>query len=430
MARTVRDAKLETRAARSRLTVQAKPHWRCLVPSQLHLGYRRRRRDAPGTWIARRYLGLDQSGVGRYASETLGIADDYNDADGRNVLSFADAQQAAHERAKIVAADRARPLTIAAAIDDYLAFLRLERKTVGDAESRARTHILPQLGELEVNDLTTDRLVRWRDAMAGVPARARTRPGQIQKYKRPAETDDERRARRATVNRTVTVLKAALNRAFHNGRVHDDKAWRRLKPYRAVNAARPGFLTITEAQRLIQAADALSGFRALLHAALLTGCRYGELCALAVGDFERGRVIVRQAKSGKPRDVRLSDEGRSFFSDVCAGRDLAAPMLPRAGGGRWGKSQQARPMLEACKVAGVAPIGFHQLRHTWASHSVMNGMPLLVVSSNLGHSDTRMVEIHYGHLTDSYVDEAVRLGAPQYMPKALVGTTSPSKEGK
>lgn len=77
MARTLRDAKLDTRAARARLAVQPKPHWRTLVPGQLHLGYRRRRKDAPDSWVARRYLGLDPDGVGRYAAVTLGLADDY-----------------------------------------------------------------------------------------------------------------------------------------------------------------------------------------------------------------------------------------------------------------------------------------------------------------------------------------------------------------
>ncbi len=52
------------------------------------------------------------------------------------------------------------------------------------------------------------------------------------------------------------------------------------------------------------------------------------------------------------------------------------------------------------------------LRHTWASLAVMNGVPLLVVARNLGHSDTRMVEKHYGHLATSYVREAIRAAKP------------------
>ncbi len=49
----------------------------------------------------------------------------------------------------------------------------------------------------------------------------------------------------------------------------------------------------------------------------------------------------------------------------------------------------------------------------------MNGVPLLIVAKNLGHSDTRMVEKHYGHLAPSYISDAIRAGAPRFIgPKA------------
>ena len=59
-------------------------------------------------------------------------------------------------------------------------------------------------------------------------------------------------------------------------------------------------------------------------------------------------------------------------------------------------------------------ITFHGLRHTWASNAVMAGMPLMIVAKNLGHSDTRMVEKHYGHLAPSYVVDQVRKFAPRF----------------
>ena len=52
---------------------------------------------------------------------------------------------------------------------------------------------------------------------------------------------------------------------------------------------------------------------------------------------------------------------------------------------------------------------------TWASLAVMAGVPLMVVARNLGHVDTRMVEKHYGHLTKSYMVDAIRNGAPKYL---------------
>jgi integrase len=72
-------------------------------------------------------------------------------------------------------------------------------------------------------------------------------------------------------------------------------------------------------------------------------------------------------------------------------------------------------MRLACERARITPsVGFHGLRHTWASHAVMNRVPLLVVAKNLGHADSRMVEKHYGHLAPSYIADAIRAGAPKF----------------
>jgi len=83
----------------------------------------------------------------------------------------------------------------------------------------------------------------------------------------------------------VTILKAALNMAFQDGRLHEDKEWRRLKPLKVEAARREGFLSVEQSQRLINAANAEPGFGDLVHGALLTGCRYAELCRLTVGIF-------------------------------------------------------------------------------------------------------------------------------------------------
>ena len=167
---------------------------------------------------------------------------------------------------------------------------------------------------------------------------------------------------------------------------------------------------------MINAADRDSGFRDLIHAALLTGARYGELCRLRVGDFANGMVAIRTSKTGKPRHVRLTDEGREWFEQICAGRAPDEIMLPNRRLDRaWRKSEQRRPMQEACRRAKITPaVGIHTARHTYASLTVMGGVPLIVVANNLGHSDTRMVEKHYGHLAASYMDEAIRDGAPRF----------------
>lgn len=417
MSRTVRDSRLETRGARQRLPARPKPYWRALRPGELHLGYRRRRKDAPGHWTVRTYLGINSVAEGKspYRISMLkGVADDFEDANGQTVLSFAQAQDKALARQN-EAQGTGGPLTVADALADYIKYLHLEKRTGADAERRARALILPELGAIEVADLTTARLLRWRDALAEKPARLRTAMGAPQNSREPPTTDDAKRARRATANRTTAILKAALNRAFRHGLVDVDLAWRRLSPLKNTHAARPGHLSVAEARRLINAADRDSGFRDLVRAALATGCRYGELCALRVRDFHRGKIAILQSKSGKPRDVVLNDEGAAFFEQITAGRAGDEIMLRRADGGPWQKSQQAAPMAEACRMAKIVPpVGIHALRHSYASLCIMADVPMLVVARNLGHRDTSMIERHYGHLTESYVDEAIRAGAPTF----------------
>ncbi len=137
------------------------------------------------------------------------------------------------------------------------------------------------------------------------------------------------------------------------------------------------------------------------------------MARLRVSDFnpDSGTLHIRKSKTHKDRHIVLTDEGREFFGGLAAGRPSSAPLL----GKEWTPSRQAPLILEACKNAGIdPPLNFHALRHTWASLSVMAGMPLMVVAKNLGHSDTRMVERHYGHLAPSYVAESVRKHGPKF----------------
>jgi integrase len=158
-------------------------------------------------------------------------------------------------------------------------------------------------------------------------------------------------------------------------------------------------------------------FRPMILAALQTGARYGELCRLEVADcnFDAGTIAIRQSKSGKARHVVLTEEGSKLFAQLAAGKTSHKLLLTHVSGSPFTQSNQQKPMIEASQRAKIKPrVSFHVLRHTFASLSVMNGMPLMVVAKNLGHSDTRMVEKHYGHLSPNYVAEAVRKSAPRF----------------
>jgi integrase len=309
----------------------------------------------------------------------------------------------------------AYPLTVRAAVQAYLEFLDAHGKSAVDARHRANAHICPKLGYLEVSSLTPTVLRKWLANLAKALPRARTKPGKPQQHRTFDGSEDAIRRRKSSANRTWTILRAALNHAFRDELVASDAAWRKVKPFKGVDAARVIYLTVEQARRLVNAAD--TEFRPLVQAALQTGCRYSELARLEVADFnpDTGTLTIRQSKSGKARHVILTDEGVLFFLQLTAGRSGSEIMLRKANGEAWRASHQLRPIAQACMHAKIdPPVSFHALRHTWASHAVMNGVPLLVVAKNLGHADTRMVEKHYGHLAPSYIADAIRAGAPKF----------------
>jgi integrase len=413
--RTLRERNVDTKAARMRLPVQPKPYWRLVEPN-LHLGYRRLKKR-PGSWIRRRYLGNEE-----YRHEWIGHADDYGPADGQTILTF----QQAQERCRGRPAAKAGPYTVRSALEDYFTRLEADGKSASarDLRKRAETSIPPELLDRKADALTAGEINAWRTNLATQPPRARTGKNQRQNYRKFDSSDPEDvRQRQSTVNRQWTILRAALNNGFRNGKISSDAEWRRVKPFKSVDKARADYLETAVAKRLINACT--PDFRLLVHGALQTGCRLSELARLTAGDFhvakrrneqgkqeEIGTVTVRRSKSGKARHVVLTDEGIQLFKRLTAGRSNG-DLIFQNNGLPWTATQ--RPMADACKQAGIKPaVSFHILRHTWASLAVMNGVPLLVVAKNLGHADTRMVEKHYGHLSQSYVNDAIRAGAPRF----------------
>jgi len=420
MARTVRDIGLSHRTTRMRLRTRTKPYWRALETG-LHLGYRRHAKG--GSWIARR-----RTEGGTYREDRLGRADDFQDADGERILDFSQAQRAARHwwgqeqrREQGGSAIPSGPYTVGKALDDYLEDYRRRGGKAADAVQYAvDAHVRPTLGEIAVGKLSARRLQDWHRRIAEQPRRVRTKANAAQKTATLDHDDPEAvRRRRATANRVLTYLKAALNHAWRSGAVPSDDPWRRVKPFRAVDAPVIRYLSEEEITRLLNDCQGL--FRDLVLVALLTGCRYGELCRLAIADYNAdvGSLNVRTSKGGQARHVTLTEEGVEFVESIIVRRPSGELLLPGEGGTPWGKSHQARPLKEACKRAGInPPVSFHVLRHTHGSHLAMRGVPMAVVAKQLGHADTRMTERHYAHLAPNYVADTIRAGFPQLVERA------------
>jgi integrase len=420
MARTVKDTSLDKREARRRLSPRGKPYYR-LLEEGLHLGYRKSngRKGRPATggkWVTRIYLGAQS-----YRVENIdGVADDFTDADGVAVLNFKQAQDKARERFQRSAHDEAGmsgPLTVADAMVDYLEALNHGGQNTYDAKKRSDAFIIPALGQIEVGQIKAKVLRNWLAALADKPPRVRSKKGHQPQHREDFDPDDEeaKRKRRASANRVLATLRAALNHAFHEGRVSSDTEWRRVKPFKEVDPTQIRFLSLAESKRLINASEV--EFRPLVEAALLSGCRYGELCRLQVQDLnvDAGALSIRKSKSGKPRTVYLTPEGVQLFQTLAVGRTGRDLLMRHKDGRAWGRSEQHRPMMEACERAKIVPhYTFHELRHTYASLLARAGVPMKVISDSLGHSTTAMTEKHYAFLAPSHVADTIRKHLPKF----------------
>ena len=404
MGRAVRDARLDKREARLKLPIQREPHWR-LVSEGCHLGYYRGTRG--GKWVAR----YRQPGAGGgYAKTTLGEADDVRDADGEAILSFRQADASARawfdKQARGEGRPAGKPYTVGEALDDYMA--HFAGKSVTATRSRVDAIIRPALGTLAVDALTSKQIADWHKQRAASPAKLRTgKFAQVENVREVTDADAVRR-RRSTANRDLTVLKAALNRAFREGQAKSDDAWRKVLPFKAADGAKVRYLTDAEARRLVNAMD--PAFRPMAQAAMLTGARYGSLAKARVRDFDpqSSTLTLPDTKGGRTQIVYLESEGVALFTRAAAGKLATAPLFTHPSGRQWAASEQARYVRAACEAGKVEPCTFHDLRRTYGARLARAGVPMAVIAEALGHADERMTRKHYAHLGPSYVSATIR----------------------
>lgn len=406
MAGAKKDGRLQTATGRLKLKAGDRRYW-LNVAEGIALGYRRGPQG--GSWYCRIY-----QGKGKYAQEQLGSADDNVEANGETILTFYQAQDKArkyaaqeHRRQGIGAA---RHATLGVAAERYLRWYADNRRAIKETGHIVNGHILPTFGEVKLADLKARDIRAWLEKLAKAPARKRSAKGERQQYREKPKTEEQKRARRATANRILTVLKAILNRAIQEELTADDTEWRSVKPFKQADEPVVRFLNEAEATRLINACK--PDFRRLIKAALFTGARYGELAALTVADMnpDTGSIYIRPSKSGKGRHIPLNADGLRFFNEIRAGKSGSETLLIKLDGTAWGKNHHVRMLAEACKAkaARIEPaVGFHELRHTYASTLAQRGVDLLSISKLLGHADTRITSRHYAHLADQTLRDAV-----------------------
>ena len=317
----------------------------------LALGYR----PSSGMWFARAFA------HGKLEYDKLGSEGD---------LSYAEALDKAVTFFKRVRGDAPRGYDVLAAIEDYANTKTANAARPGAArvwdDLRALAKHLPgKLLGRELAELTTAELERWRDALPVKPA---------------------------TRRRVFTVLAAALTNAQRLHGAGDLQTWRRVMPVKVPSAERARMFIPTEAEIADLLAKCEPDFALLVRAALLSACRYGEIAALKMRDFdaERGVLEVRHSKTGE-RDVLLSSAAVAFFAKQVKGKTPRARIFTTADGEPWRASMQHRRMRAATPIRAFV---FYSLRHVALSRQLAAGIPSALVAKNAGTSEA-MLRQHY-----------------------------------
>ncbi len=210
-----------------------------------------------------------------------------------------------------------------------------------------------------------------------------------------------------TVNREHAYLRAVFNELHRLGMFEGVNPLESLRPFKTPEKEL-SFLTVEQIQGLLKALGEGRRGDALLVAkvCLATGARWGEAEALGVSQVRGGAVHYVKTKSGKNRSVPIAPELEE---------ELREHLVERYGEG-WPMASRyffscMGAFREALGRAGVVlPKGqlTHVLRHTFASHFMMNGGNILVLQRILGHASLQMT-MRYAHLAPGHLQEAVRL---------------------
>lgn len=150
--------------------------------------------------------------------------------------------------------------------------------------------------------------------------------------------------------------------------------------------------------------------RALLMLMRTCALRRSELVNLDLADVDlaNGVLVVRSGKGGKDRGLPLDTATRDALQAWLSERGRTdGPLFVGCRGERLGQYGVGQVLSRAAQRAKLPHITPHQLRHTWATEAVNDGVPVTVVQEALGHESLTTTQ-QYTHVTASQLKETFR----------------------
>ena len=257
--------------------------------------------------------------------------------------------------------------------------------------------LLPAFGSLPLDRIDRADVIRWFDEYS------LTAPG--------------------GANHALKLLRQILNHAVDCGHLDTNPA-QGIKRNPRPKLTR--FLSGEEIGRLHSELDRHAGARPsrarqadIIRLLLLTGCRKSEIVTLRWQDIDGDTLALGDGKTG-PRRVLLNVPARAILERQP--RTGSAYVFPSAFDPGRPLSPDLGLWRSVRRNAGIEDVRLHDLRHTFASHAVLQGVPLPVVSRLLGHKRPSMT-LRYAHVGDRQTEAAAeRVGVA--IARALSGIES------
>jgi integrase len=387
-------AKIGNRADRLNLPHRRAPYGLSSIGPGIRLGYRRTKSTSGGRWVFE-----CADGHGGEWQRVVGIADDFEDADGEHVLTFWQAADKA--RAMVRGSSTNAPVTWAQALYAYETDLKARGGSLYNA-SRVRHHLrasAPALLVKPVALLGATELAHWRDALVA----SKLKP--------------------ASVVRILKGARASLNLAANRDpRIRNRDAWR-VGFGGLHDAYQPTNRVVSDdiVRRIVAEAAALDAdFGLFIRVAAETGARASQIARLVVADLHDGaepRLSMPSSRKGKHRaisrrPVPISPDLAARLASIASDRPADGALLLR-NGTAWnllksGKRLLQEPFAIIAARAGVPGTTMYALRHSSIVRSLLGGVPAQLVASNHDTSLAMLAKTYARYISDFGSDAARR----------------------
>lgn len=200
----------------------------------------------------------------------------------------------------------------------------------------------------------------------------------------------------ATIYQELAFLRRVFNVAIREWEWLKDNPVSRLSFSVGNRNARDRWLTLEEEKRLLDSATNPAWLRSLIFVALHTGMRRGEILDLRWQnvDLLRRLISIVKSKNGEKRTIPMSNSLYNLLKGMNV-RDISGRVFPLS------KSSVRHAFDAVVEKANLEDFRFHDLRHTFATRLVQNGVDLYKVKELLGHKTITMTMRYAHHYPES-----------------------------